>query len=219
MFTIKPVSEDSLLIAFAQDDVLAIRSMVDFIQANVAGLLDIVPAYATILLRYDIVNTDETAIATALKHWQYSAVEKQQAEATTHQIPVYYHSDVAADLSAFCAQKNITMTDVAELHSKQSYDVYAIGFRPGFAYLGYVQEQLAMPRHASFKAMVPAGSVAIADRQTAIYPSESPGGWQVIGRTPVSVYQQQQSLFKVGDKVQFTAMSRQQYIAQGGRLS
>lgn len=219
MFEVAPVSEDTLLISFARGDVNVVPSMVSFIENNVIGLLDIAPAYSTILLRYDILSTDEENIVDALNSWQYDSAAKQQSSSTTHQIPVYYHEEVAADLSAFCKLTNMTATEVADLHSQQVYDVYAIGFRPGFAYLGYVNERLEMPRHDSFKSTVPAGSVAIADRQTAIYPCESPGGWRVIGRTAVSVYQHQQALFKVGDKVQFVPVSRQEYLGQGGVLS
>ena len=218
-FTISPVSEDSALISFVEAGIEQVRSMRDFCLAKIPALIDIVPAYQTVLLRYDCLRVTYDEVERIVIQWQFIEQEKEeQFNGVVHKIPVYYDIEVAADLDNVCVQKGVSLSGLIGLHTAQSYLVYAIGFQPGFAYLGYVPEAISMPRHTSFKAQVSAGSVAIADRQTAIYPADLPGGWQVIGRTPVSVYQDHQALFSVGDRVQFESVSKEQYVLLGGEL-
>jgi KipI family sensor histidine kinase inhibitor len=110
---------------------------------------------------------------------------------------------------------------VITAHCQQIYDVYAIGFAPGFAYLGEVEKQIAMPRLATPRAKTPAGSVAIADRQTAIYPFETPGGWNIIGRCPSVLFDPTATPsmpYQVGDQVQFMPVNRQEFEDLGGVL-
>lgn len=134
-------------------------------------------------------------------------------------IPVYYDLEVGPDLRSVAEQSDLTVDDVIRIHSSASYHVFAMGFCPGFAFLGPVDPAIALPRRETPRPKVPAGSVAIANRQTAVYPIESPGGWHLIGRSPVEFFSKKTlSLLQPGDQVQFQRISRQTYRDQGGHL-
>jgi KipI family sensor histidine kinase inhibitor len=133
-------------------------------------------------------------------------------------IPVWYHSDVAPDLQALADGAGLSVKQVISLHTQTSYTVCALGFAPGFPYLGFVDARLAKPRLATPRHRVAAGSIGIADNQTGIYPSASPGGWNIIGRTPLKCFDVNRpvaraSLFAVGQTVRFESVSREQYEA------
>lgn len=125
-------------------------------------------------------------------------------------LPVLYHSTVAPDLEWLAEDKGLTVDDVIKLHSENSYFAYATGFAPGFCYLGTLDERLAAPRLSTPRAKVPAGAVAIADRQTAVYPCSSPGGWRLIGACPTPLFALEAdpaALLSVGDTVKFEPIS------------
>ncbi len=137
-------------------------------------------------------------------------------------LPVYYQN--AWDLDAVAERAGLTTEQVIELHQSVDYRVYAIGFAPGFAYLGEVDQRLATPRLKSPRAKVPKGAVAIADRQTAVYPAESPGGWNILGLCPTPLFTPEhagttQALmpFAVGDRVRFQSISKDEFFALGGQ--
>ena len=124
----------------------------------------------------------------------------------TFEIPVLYGGEAGPDLDEVAARAGIAAQEAARLHASQLYHVYMLGFLPGFAYLGSVPEPLRLPRRATPRARVPAGSVAIASDMTAVYPLESPGGWHLIGSTPVVLWdmaRQDEPLLKPGDRVRF----------------
>lgn len=136
-------------------------------------------------------------------------------------LPVYYDESVGLDLADMAKDKRMSTQDIIDIHSQQEYFVYAIGFAPGFPYMGEVDESIATPRLANPRAKVPKGSVGIADRQTAVYPRQSPGGWNIIGRTPIEMFDTSYegfSYFRVGDKVKFMPISQDEFIKQGGEL-
>lgn len=132
-------------------------------------------------------------------------------------IPVCYHPELAPDLESLAHSKHLTVAELIALHTAPTYIVHAIGFIPGFPFLGEVDERLAAPRHGEPRREVAAGSVGIAGRQTGIYPIASPGGWQLIGRTPLTLYDPQNDLysrFSVGMRVRFTPISLDDYHAR-----
>jgi KipI family sensor histidine kinase inhibitor len=136
-------------------------------------------------------------------------------------IPVYYDSSVGLDLVSLAQNKELSVEDVIRLHVQKDYFVYAIGFAPGFPYMGEVDKKIATPRLANPRAKVPKGSVGIADIQTAIYPKQSPGGWQIIGRTPTPMFDASYdglSYLRVGDKVNFEPISQEMFKKLGGVL-
>lgn len=136
-------------------------------------------------------------------------------------LPVYYHPSVAPDLEWLAQEKALTVEALIQLHSEATYFAYATGFAPGFCYLGDVAAELSTPRLATPRRSVAAGSVAIADRQTAVYPCSSPGGWRLIGSCPEPLFALDRSppnRLSVGDSVRFEPIDRARYTQLGGKL-
>ena len=185
-------------------------------------LIDLVPSYASLLIIYNPLTTDHMSVA----HRVHECLEKLDAgeasEGNTVVLPVYYHPEAGEDLEALAESASMSVDDVIKLHSDTEYRVYAIGFAPGFAYLGQVDERIAAPRLATPRQKVPRGAVAIADRQTAVYPAVSPGGWNLIGRCPVRMFNPDAHPtmpISVGDRVCFEPIDRQRFLTLGGELS
>lgn len=191
--------------------------------AQVLGddLVDLVPSYASLLIIYNPLQTDHLSVS----HRVRTALQSLQAESMdagrTVVLPVYYAPESGEDLEALAGNAGLSIEEVIALHSGSEYRVYAIGFAPGFAYLGEVDERIAAPRLATPRQKVPRGAVAIADRQTAVYPATSPGGWNLIGRCPTRMFDPDASPtmpVNVGDRVRFEAISREQFLTLGGEL-
>src|SRR5690606_25015219 len=137
------------------------------------------------------------------------------------ELPVHYSTESGPDLARVAALNHCDITDVIDRHSQWDYLVYAIGFAPGFAYLGEVDDAIATPRHRTPRLRVPRGAVAIADRQTAVYPAPSPGGWNLIGLCPTPLFRPDANPavpIAVGDLVRFRPISRGEFLALGGEL-
>ena len=186
-------------------------------------LLDIVPSYTSILLSCDLRKTGLLNFVAHIRSTlnQLEEGSGDQLERKQVVLPVYYGEEVALDHAEISAHLGLTFAEIINLHTAECYRVFAIGFAPGFAYLGKTPVQMTMPRKANPRLKVPKGSVAIADRQTAVYPRQSPGGWQVIGRTPLDlldVSQSSLSKFAMGDEVRFEAIDRQTFLTMGGQL-
>jgi 5-oxoprolinase (ATP-hydrolysing) subunit B len=180
------------------------RSLADAIIASgIEGLSDVVAANSSIGV-YCEHQSHAERVRSALAHVLSNETAKNSPGiADLHEIPVRY---TGPDLMRTAELCGLTQEQVIQLHSSVEYQVFAIGFAPGFAYLGEVDERIAIPRRADPRTRVPAGSVAIANRQTAIYPFDTPGGWNIIGETsvrPFSVERAHPALFKVGDNVRF----------------
>lgn len=185
-------------------------------------LIDLVPSYASVLVVYNPLKTDHLSVGDRLRAVLAELSSAPEAQGHTVALPVYYHTEVGADLAALAERSGLSVDDVIALHSAAEYRVYAIGFAPGFAYLGQVDERIAAPRLATPRQKVPRGSVAIADRQTAVYPAVSPGGWNLIGRCPTRMFDPKATPVMpvtVGDKVRFEPISRERYLALGGDLA
>ena len=156
-----------------------------------------------------------------------SASSNDSNSAKLIEIPVYYGEQAGLDLASCADALKLTPAQIIHLHSQQEFRAYALGFTPSFCYLGQLPKALQLPRKAMPRAKMPAGAVAIAEQQTAVYPSASPGGWHIIGRTPVSMYQlsrgtnaenQFTPLINVGDRVKFTAIDKATYLELGGNF-
>lgn len=193
-------------------------------------LIDLVPSYASLLIVYNALVTDHLSVAhrvrECVEHLEVSELSSElsleQQDGHTVVLPVYYHPEVGEDLEALADRAGLSPDEVIEIHAATEYRVYAIGFAPGFAYLGQVDERIAAPRLATPRQKVPRGAVAIADRQTAVYPAVSPGGWNLIGRCPVRMFDPQAEPtmpVTVGDRVRFEPVSRQRFLELGGDLS
>ena len=222
------VSDDSLLIRLGDSIDPALTSRIASLCCAIetqlgTWVIDVVPSYTTILVSYDPLAIDFRQARQQLRQLMAKHSETPpkdpNASRNQHDIPVYYDPETGPDLESLARAKGLTVSEVIGYHTGMTYQVYAIGFLPGFGFLGSVDEAIATPRHQSPRSEVPAGSVGIANRQTAIYPKASPGGWQIIGRSPTKLFDVERlSRFQVGDQVRFHAISRAEFLNLGGML-
>ncbi|PLU85250.1 allophanate hydrolase [Pseudomonas plecoglossicida] len=179
-------------------------------------LLDLVPSYTTLMVQFDLPPGEARALI-------IRALEGLQPDTGSggrrHEIPVWYDASVGPELPVLAARSGLSEAEVVRLHSEREYPVFALGFAPGFGFMGLVDERLASPRLSTPRKRVAAGSVGIAERQTAAYPAVSPGGWNLIGRTLVRLFDHERegySLLQPGDRVRFVPVSRSDFVALGG---
>lgn len=179
-------------------------------------LLDLVPSYTTLMVQFDLPPGEARAlIIRALE----DLLPDTGSGGRRHEIPVWYDASVGPELPVLAARSGLSEAEVIRLHSEREYPVFALGFAPGFGFMGLVDERLASPRLSTPRKRVAAGSVGIAERQTAAYPAVSPGGWNLIGRTPVRLFDRERdgySLLQPGDRVRFVPVSRGEFLALGG---
>lgn len=186
-------------------------------------LQELLPSYASLLILLKPEHRGLLAIKALLEQELALSTVVLEQKGQLVLLPVYYHN--AWDLDTVAERAGLSTKQVIELHQSVEYRVYAIGFAPGFAYLGELDPRLATPRLTSPRAKVPKGAVAIADRQTAVYPAESPGGWNILGLCPISLFASHHAgtekplmPFAVGDTVRFQSISRDEFFALGGQL-
>ena len=190
-------------------------------------IIDLVPSYASLMVMFNMMSTDHHQLRNKLRNLLQSMNAKSKDscivdKTTIVELPVYYSIESGPELPLIAQQAQLSVEQVIELHQAQEYRVYAIGFAPGFAYLGEVDERIAAPRLSTPRMKVPKGAVAIADRQTAVYPSASPGGWNIIGLCPINMFDPKADPImpiSVGDRVKFKAISKTEFINLGGVLS
>nr|WP_163501308.1 5-oxoprolinase subunit PxpB [Halomonas socia] len=183
------------------------------------ALIDLVPSYTTLLVHYDCRQLDHsTARARVLVALDGLAPADTQA-GRLHEIPVWYDESVGPELPRVAKRAGLDVEALIARHCGHDYCVFALGFAPGYGFMGLVDESLATPRLETPRRKVAAGSVGIADRQTAIYPLLSPGGWNILGRTAVPLFEyarRGEPLLRPGDKVRFKTISRAEFEADGG---
>jgi inhibitor of KinA len=178
------------------------------------GLIDIVPAYRSCLIIYDPLKLDLVVIKNRMEDIQRKIEEIEIPKPKTLEIPVVYGGEYGPDLEWVARYHTIRLEEVIQLHTGTTYQVYMIGFMPGFPYMGELPEGLAIPRRETPRTVIPQGSVAIAQRQTGIYPVESPGGWQILGRTPLKLFNPHHSpptLLEMGDLVKFFSIGEEEF--------
>jgi len=214
--TIRPASDRSLLVCFGQEiSAEALRRVVSLSRrlGGIRGILNHHPAYSSVLVDFDP-RLRERAEIEALLRELASEDGGDGAIERTVEIPVIYGGEYGADLEDVARHTGLPAERVVELHASAEYLVYFLGFSPGFPYLGGLPAELATPRLPAPRKLVPAGSVAIGGSQTGIYPVDSPGGWRIIGRTPLRLFDAEASppaLLAMGDRVRFVP------IREGGR--
>jgi len=225
MIRIEPVSETCLMIYFGdQIDPLLTQRIAQVSHAIEQGfsdqVIEVIPSYTSILIQYHPLKISFNALQSKILNWIAQQDHQLPVRAgKTITLPVYYDPEVGPDLLSVAQCHGLTPRQVIERHSQQSYTVCAIGFAPGFAFLASVDTAIATARHKEPRVNIPAGSVGIADRQTAVYPDDSPGGWQIIGNCPQSLFSPAASPmtpFEVGDRVQFESIDRNVFLQQGG---
>lgn len=180
-------------------------------------ITDLIPAYASLAILYDAAGIRQSVKRPA-RAWISAFITKamQQmtdittAKARSLEIPVCYHPSLAPDLTTLAQQKRLSAEEIISLHTANTYTVYMLGFLPGFPYMGKVDAQLAAPRLKQPRVQVPAGSVGIAGEQTGIYPQASPGGWNIIGQTPIRLFdaaREEPCYCRPGDQVKFVPVT------------
>ena len=220
---IETLSEDSLLLRFGEAIELSINARVHAaaaqLQERLVGI-ECVPAYASLLLRFDLAQWSDRDQLTPQQRVQEAVLAALQDGPNTAdsarevEIPVLYGGVAGPDLDALAAQAGMSEAQVIARHSAATYRVAMLGFAPGFPYLLGLDPALAAPRRVDPRIRVPAGSVAIGGNQTGIYPQELPGGWQLIGRTPRVLFDldaPSPSLLRPGDRVRFRSIYQDEY--------
>ena len=192
--------------------VAALREAI--LRAQIPGVTESVPAYASLLVRYDPFLTDYDALCRRLEALGSGLSASAQQTGRTVDIPVCYGGAYGEDLPFVAQHAGLPQQDVIALHSAKPYRIYMLGFLPGFPYLGGLDERLYTPRLPSPRTRIPAGSVGIGGQQTGIYPMESPGGWQLIGRTPLRLFVPGRHLpYAAGDLIRFVPIGPEEFEA------
>ena len=217
---ISPVGDCAISIDFGQviDPKINrhIRQTIERIQElNLEGIIELVPTYCALLLQYDAMIYSYADMCNIIEPtFSESVTDNNNDKVTVIEIPTVYGGEFGPDLGFVASHNNLSEEEVIAIHSGTDYLVYMLGFIPGFTYLGGMDPRIATPRLASPRTLIPAGSVGIAGEQTGTYPSDSPGGWQIIGRTPVTMYdmsKEQAALLSAGDYVRYVPIDEQEY--------
>jgi KipI family sensor histidine kinase inhibitor len=209
------MGDKSLLVELG-DDIsfkvhLEVRALFWALQAeSIEGLVDIVPSYRSLLLIFDPLRLPLPLLKEIVERNLAADKRRQLPEPKKIRVPVVYGDEYGPDLAWVADYLKTTPKEVIHYHASVTYRVYMIGFTPGYPYLGEVPDAIVVPRRQTPRTSVPRGSVGIAQQQTGIYPVESPGGWQIIGRTPINLFdptQQPPTRLEMGDLVKFYAIS------------
>ncbi len=185
-------------------------------KGEIQGLGELVPTYCALLINYDPLVLGYDELAAKLEELSQGLVVKSDIERQVVEIPVAYGGEYGPDLADVAASHGMTEQQVIDIHSQPEYPIYMLGFVAGFPYLGGMSEKIATPRKESPRLKIEAGSVGIAGSQTGIYSVESPGGWQIIGRTPLKLYdtdREQPVLLSAGQYIKFKPISGAEYEA------
>ena len=218
--TISPVGDRAISIDFGQviDPTINrhIRQTIERIkELQLEGIIELVPTYCALLVEYDAMLYSYSEICNIIE----PTLEKGMTDTTNElvtvvEVPTVYGGEFGPDLSFVASHNHLSEAEVISIHSGTDYLVYMLGFIPGFTYLGGMDSRIATPRLSSPRTLIPAGSVGIAGEQTGTYPSDSPGGWQIIGRTPVTMYDMskaQAALLKAGDYVRYVPIDESEF--------
>ncbi|UTA79510.1 5-oxoprolinase subunit PxpB [Halomonas sp. XH26] len=183
------------------------------------ALIDLIPSYTTLLVHYDSQQLTFGQVATLIHSALRHLTPAESQDGQLHEIPVWYDESVGPELPLVAKRAGLSVYSLIERHCDHDYCVFALGFAPGYGFMGLVDEGIATPRLKTPRRKVAAGSVGIADRQTAIYPLLSPGGWNILGRTAVPLFEyakRGEPLLRPGDKVRFKAIGKAEFEAAGG---
>ena len=181
---------------------------------RIPGVVEWVPAYRTLGIVYNPMETSFRSLIESLEQIEGLGGQAQAGRSRRIEIPVSYGGEMGPDLDFVAQHNQLTTDEVIRLHTASEYLVYLLGFTPGFPYLGGMAPEIAAPRLEEPRSHVPAGSVAIGGSQTGIYPIESPGGWRIIGRTPLKLFDLSRNspfLLKAGDSVRFLSITLEEF--------
>ena len=192
-----------------------VRAMTALLKRSLpAGVEAVIPAYRSLALLYDPLATSIDRITTAVEALERGLQGDDVAEPRVVEIPVCYGGEFGPDLGIVAGHNGLTPDEVVAIHASVEYHIYMIGFAPGFCYLGGLDPRLHTPRRKTPRTHLPAGSVGIAEGQTGMYPQDSPGGWQIIGRTPLRLFapgRKEPFLYQAGDRIRFVPTTDDQF--------
>jgi len=216
----KPIGDRSILVEWPQlideeilDDVVRFKNKIEIHYAKEKVEINI--AYCSLLITYNDTINNFYDVFSALKTMYSLKIDKVETQKKIWNIPVCYDSEYATDLLNYSEEKELSIDEIIELHSSSIYTVYFIGFLPGFMYLGGLEEKLHFPRKSTPDLYVKKGSVAIGGKQTGIYPQDSPGGWHIIGKSPIELFNssnEKPCFVSEGDKVRFVSVDKNTYL-------
>ncbi len=226
-YKILPLGDTAIIVDFGNCIDKSINKLVHAVfyrlqDKPIPGMIEAVPAYCSITIYYDVLLIrNKLSKQTTAFEWmsdkikEYLFVERNEVEADPLpiNIPVCYEKEYGPDLDFVALKNTISVEEIIQRHMAIAYRVYMLGFLPGFAYMGLIDEKIVSPRK-QYPAPVEAGSVGIAGKQTGIYPFKSPGGWQIIGRTPLNLFDKEKTnpvLFKSGDNVKFYSITKDEF--------
>ncbi|WP_315118909.1 5-oxoprolinase subunit PxpB [uncultured Clostridium sp.] len=192
-----------------------VRSMMVALESNeIEGIIEVVPTYRSLMIHYDALIIGYDDLIKELKLLEDKLEDISLPEPEVIEIPTVYGGEYGPDIENVAKHNGITVEEVIKIHSSKEYLIYMLGFTPGFPYLGGMDEKIATPRLKEPRTKIDKGSVGIAGSQTGIYPIDSPGGWQLIGRTPLKLYEPNREvpiLLKAGNYIKFVPISKNQY--------
>ncbi|MCU5746423.1 5-oxoprolinase subunit PxpB [Staphylococcus sp. SQ8-PEA] len=217
----KIINEQAIMVYFedhiAETIFQQVQQLVHYIHSQkVEGIEEVIPSYRAILINFDLklITPTEVIRQLNLDDIQVEDLEKKGNNNSTIYLPVWYGDSAGPDIEEVATHNNLSIDEVIELHTNDEYLIYMLGFMPGFPFLGGLNEKLHTPRRSEPRTSLPEGSVGIANQQTGLYPSSSPGGWQIIGRTPIKVFSLERDpmcIYQPGDKIKFYAISQAQF--------
>ena len=218
--TVRPCGDQALMVMFEQQISEEIHQRVirlDILLRDDPAVLETVPAYASVLVYYDPMAYTYAEMEGRIRKRLSEEVSVGETDGKCVVIPVCYGGSYGPDLPFVAEHAGLTESEVVQLHSGREYRIYMLGFLPGFPYLGGMDPRLETPRLPSPRTMIPAGSIGIGGMQTGIYPFPSPGGWRLIGRTPVSLFrnsapgEEKFPVYQAGDRIRFEPISPEEY--------
>ncbi len=193
-----------------------VRNMFLAIKKNKPEFIgDMIPTFRSLLVYYDPIKISLQSLEEYLRILETDMVDFEIPEPKITVLPVVYGGQYGPDLEDVAEQNKLTQEEVVKIHTQTDYLIFMLGFTPGFPYLGGMSQRIATPRLMVPRTLIPAGSVGIADKQTGVYPIDSPGGWRLIGRTPVKLYDPYSEppvVLSAGDYVRFASVEEEDYI-------
>lgn len=219
-FNCLPAGDCAVLVVFEQEIAVEINEYVirlaDCIKhLKIHGVEEVVPAFASLMVYYNPLHSTYSELMDAIQSIDVTAIGQAEKDTVIHEIPVLYGGDSGPDLAFVAEYHQLTEDEVIRIHSAEIYRVYMIGFVPGFPYLGGLDPKIHTPRLDTPRLQTPAGSVGIAGQQTGIYPLSTPGGWRIIGKTPIPLFRPERTerpvLISAGDSIRFVPITAQQY--------
>jgi inhibitor of KinA len=220
-FTFSPLGDGAIVIEAGteinEEVQKRVRSIAALLESRApAWIVEFIPAFTTVAVFYNPLAASYEAVQTDLEELLQHMEDADQSLSRTVEIPVSYGGDFGPDLEFVAAHNGLTTEQVIEIHTSGTYSVSMIGFAPGFPFISGMSEKIAAPRRDTPRLRIPERTVGIAGKQTGVYPIETPGGWQLIGRTPIRLFRPEQdipSLLQAGDKIVFRRITEAEYHA------